>query len=87
MDAYWAEGRDIGDPDVLRELVAEAGLEDVDGVLEGDAYAERVAVSTAQAQSIGINGIPAFLLDDRLLVLGAQPREVFEQAFGQLAQA
>ena len=87
MDAYWAEGRNIGDPDVLRELAAEAGLDGVDGVFGGDAFAERVAVSTAQAQSIGINGIPAFLLDDRLLVLGAQPREVFEQAFGQLAQA
>ena len=40
--------------------------------------------STAQAQSLGITGIPAFLLDRRLLVLGAQPREVFEQALAQL---
>ena len=40
--------------------------------------------STAQAVSIGVNGVPGFLLDRRLLVLGAQPREVFERAFAQL---
>jgi predicted DsbA family dithiol-disulfide isomerase len=87
MDAYWSESRNIGDPDVLRELAAEVGLEGdpVGELLESDAYAQRVEASTAQAHSIGINGIPAFLLDERLLVLGAQPREVFEQAFAQLA--
>jgi predicted DsbA family dithiol-disulfide isomerase len=86
MDAYWAEGRNLGDPDVLRELAAEAGLEGdpVGELLESDEYLERVQASTAQAQSIGINGIPAFLLDERLLVLGAQPPEVFDRAFAQL---
>ncbi|MFN2433199.1 MAG: DsbA family protein, partial [Gemmatimonadota bacterium] len=54
-------------------------------VITGEAYLDRVAASTAQAQALGITGIPAFLLDRRLLVLGAQPREVFEQAFAQLA--
>ena len=87
MDAYWAEGRNIGDPEELRVLAVEAGLDpaDVDDVLAGDAYADRVRASTAEAQSIGITGIPAFALDGRLLILGAQPREVFERAFAQLA--
>ena len=84
MDAYWAEARDIGDPEVLGELAAEVGLDGIDDVLAGDAYLGRVLASTEQAQSIGINGIPAFLLDSRLLVLGAQPREVFERACAQL---
>ena len=83
MDAHWAERTDIGDADVLRAVARDVGLDDTDveRVLAGDDYAERVGVSTAQAASIGINGIPAFLIDDRLLVLGAQPRAVFEQAF------
>jgi predicted DsbA family dithiol-disulfide isomerase len=34
----------------------------------------------------GATGVPAFVLDRRLLVLGAQPEEVFEQAFDRLAQ-
>jgi predicted DsbA family dithiol-disulfide isomerase len=32
-----------------------------------------------------VTGVPGFLLDRRMLVLGAQPRELFEQAFEQLA--
>src|SRR5207248_10738392 len=89
MDAYWAEGRNIGDPEELRALAVEAGLDggEVDEVLAGDVYRDRVHALTAQAVSIGITGVPGFLLDRRLLVLGAQPREVFEQAFEQLQTA
>ena len=43
-------------------------------MLAGDAYRDRVQGLTAQAVSIGITGVPGFLLDRRLLVLGAQPR-------------
>ncbi len=87
MAAYWSEARNIGDPDVLRELARECGLEDdeVERVLAGDEYLERVRASTAQAQGIGISGIPAWLLDERLLVLGAQSHEAFEEAFARLA--
>jgi predicted DsbA family dithiol-disulfide isomerase len=85
MDAYWAEGRNIGDLDELRTLAADAGLDDIEPALADGAYEDRIRASTQQAQTIGINGIPAFLLDERLLVLGAQPYEVFERAFEQLA--
>lgn len=87
MDASWRDGESVGDHDVLRAHAAAVGLppDDVERVLAGDDYGPRVAASTAQAASIGINGIPAFLLDERLLVLGAQPREAFERAFEQLA--
>lgn len=86
MDAYWAEGRNIGDESELRALAVEAGLDgaDVDEVLSADAYRDRVLDLTQRAVSIGITGVPGFLLDRRLLVLGAQPREVFEHAFEQL---
>lgn len=89
MDAYWAEARDIGDADELRALAAEIGLpgDDVEEVLAGDRYADRVRASTEQAASIGIGGVPGFLLDRRLLVVGAHPEPVFEQAFARLAEA
>ena len=88
MDAYWDEGRNIGDPEELRALAAEAGLDpaEVDAMLAGDEYADRIQASTTEAHSVGINGIPAFVLDSRLLILGAQSREVFEQAYAQLAE-
>ena len=86
MEAYWAEAKDIGDPEVLRMEAAAAGLpaEEVEDVLAGDRYRDRVETSTREAYAMGANAVPAFVLDRRLLVLGAQPDEVFEQAFAQL---
>jgi predicted DsbA family dithiol-disulfide isomerase len=88
MDAYWSEGQDIGDPDVLRRLAAELELpaDDVEEVLAGERYHDRVEAATRQAVSLGANAVPAFLLDRRLLVLGAQPEELFEQAFARLEE-
>jgi predicted DsbA family dithiol-disulfide isomerase len=89
MDAYWAESRNIGDRDELRALGVDVGLpgEEVDVLLAGNQYADVVEASTQQAASVGVAGVPAFVLDRRLLVLGAQPEAVFEQAFAQLAAA
>jgi predicted DsbA family dithiol-disulfide isomerase len=86
MDAYWAEAKNIGDEDVLREETAAVGLPpaEVEDVLGGDRYRDRVEASTRQAYGVGANAVPAFVLDRRLLVLGAQPVEVFEQAFERL---
>jgi predicted DsbA family dithiol-disulfide isomerase len=87
MDAYWAESRDIGDHDELRALASDVGLDpdEVEVVLAGDRYGDVVESSTQQAVSIGVTGVPGFVLDRRLLVLGAQPEALFEQAFEQLA--
>ena len=88
MNAYWSEATNIGAPDQLRQLASDVGLDthDVEQVIANpSAYLEIVEGSTAQAQSIGINAIPAFLLDRRLIVLGAQPLEAFRRAFAQLA--
>jgi predicted DsbA family dithiol-disulfide isomerase len=87
MEAYWNEARNIGDIDELRTLAGEAGIDDPDTAWDDPAYLERVLASTAQAHSIGVTGVPGFLLDRRLLVLGAQPRELFMQAFEQLSVA
>jgi predicted DsbA family dithiol-disulfide isomerase len=88
MDAYWSEATNIGKPDELRRLAAEVGLEaaDVERVIaHPSAYLDVVEGSTREAFSIGINAVPAFLLDRRLIVLGAQPLEIFRSAFAQLA--
>ena len=86
MDAYWSEAQNISDPDVLRRLAAELELPDgdVEDVLTTDRYRDEIVESTRQAASVGANAVPAFVLDRRLLVLGAQTNEVFEQAFAQL---
>jgi predicted DsbA family dithiol-disulfide isomerase len=87
MHAYWSEQTDLGDDEVLLDLVAEAGLdrEEAAAVIAEGRYADRVAASTEEANRHGIHAIPAFVLGGRLLVMGAQPEEVFEQAVEQLA--
>ncbi|MDX6397619.1 MAG: hypothetical protein QOJ43_1027 [Gaiellaceae bacterium] len=89
MDAYWSEAQDIGDLDVLRQLAAEVELpaEDVEQVLTTDRYRDRIVESTRQAAAVGASAVPAFVLDRKLLVLGAQPNEAFEHAFAQLEPA
>jgi predicted DsbA family dithiol-disulfide isomerase len=87
MDAYWSEATNIGDTEELRRLAAEVGLDpgEVERVIaDSAAYGDVVDASTYRAQSIGINAIPAFLLDHRLIVLGAQPLETFQRAFAEL---
>ncbi len=65
-------GRSRGTSAIPRRCVrsaVEAGLDrdEVADVLTGDEYADRVHASTGEARSLGITGIPAFVLDDRLL--------------------
>ena len=86
MRAYWSEARNIGDTETLLDLVAEAGLDrdEAAAALADRRFAERVDASTAEAQQAGIHAIPAFVLDGRLLLLGAQPHEIFERALEQV---
>jgi predicted DsbA family dithiol-disulfide isomerase len=86
MRAYWEEGRNIGDEEILLRLVSEAGLDrgEAEAALKDRRYEARVDASTLQANQHGINAIPAFVLGSRLLLLGAQPHEVFTSALEQL---
>ena len=86
MEALWSQGVDVSPPETLRELAIGAGLDaaEVDDAIATGAYADRVEQSTRQAVAIGANAVPAFLLDRRLLILGAQPEAVLEQALAQI---
>ena len=89
MDAFWVRGRDLGDHEVLVEECGAAGLveDEVREVLESDRYAELVGASTAGAMDAGATGVPAFAVDNRILIPGAQPEQVFEQVLGRLDYA
>ena len=89
MRAYWSEAQNIGEDEVLLALVEEAGLDraEAEAALGDGRYVERVEASTASANRIGINAIPAFVLGGRLLVLGAQPHDLFERAVAELETA
>ena len=87
--AYWAEARDIGDDAVLAELAAEAGLPAAatkEELLSGQRL-DRVLGSTAEAMDVGVTGVPAWVIDERVLVPGAQPHDVFERVLAKLGYA
>jgi predicted DsbA family dithiol-disulfide isomerase len=86
MDAFWVRGRNLGEDAVLLEECGAAGLveDEVREVLEGDRYADLVAASTAGALAAGASGVPAFAVDNRILIPGAQPEQIFEQVLGRL---
>lgn len=84
--AYWSEGRDIGDLDVLVEIGSAAGVDPDKArqVLQSDGYAEQVRRSTITAQRLGVTGVPAWVVDDKVLVPGAQPHQIFDDVLGQM---
>jgi predicted DsbA family dithiol-disulfide isomerase len=84
--AYWEHGRDIGNLEVLKEVAGEAGL-DVDGAtaaLRERRYEARIRGSTEAAVNVGVDGVPAWLVEERLLIPGAQPHEVFDRLLAQI---
>jgi predicted DsbA family dithiol-disulfide isomerase len=84
-EAYFAQARQVFDHDVVVDVAAGAGLDPaaVREVLDGDAYADEARQDEAQAQQIGISGVPFFVLDMRLGVSGAQSAELFARALDQ----
>jgi predicted DsbA family dithiol-disulfide isomerase len=89
FDAYWGRGRDIGDRSVLIEEGTAVGLPgaEIEAVLQDERYGERIEASTRNAMEIGAGGVPAWAIDQRILVPGAQPHEVFEQVLERLGHA
>lgn len=87
LKAYHADDENPSDPAVLTRLAGEAGLDPARAatILASDAYAQTVRDREAYFQRMGITGVPAVILDDRHLVSGGQPPEVFEQAIRQVA--
>ncbi len=86
FEAYWARDRDLGDVDVLVEEGVAAGLQETEivEVLESDRYLDVIAKQTEMAIELGAGGVPAWVIDDRALVPGAQPHEVFERVLERL---
>ena len=87
--AHFSEGLSISDPAVLRRIGVGSGLpaDDVDTLLGGDSFAERVRGDVETARDLGVRGVPFFVFDGRLAVSGAQPVEVFDRALEQAATA
>ena len=83
--AYFTEGKDISDREVLTQLGAGIGLdpEEVRNTLSGNTYAREVQQDIAEAAALGARGVPFFVIDRKYAVSGAQPEEIFLKALQQ----
>jgi predicted DsbA family dithiol-disulfide isomerase len=87
--AYFVEGRDIGDRAVLIAIAGESGLDPdlVEKRLSEGADADLVRREIAEAQAIGVTGVPFFIFAGRLAVPGAQDPAMLRRAMGEARRA
>ena len=87
LSAYFTDGENPSDTELLVRVAGSVGL-DVQRareILAGNEFADAVREQEAFYQQNGIRSVPAVVLNDRHLVSGGQPPEVFEQALRQIA--
>lgn len=78
--AYFVDAKNVGDPDVLMEIVASVGLdvEAARSALDARAHKADVDKDWEKSRSMGVTGVPTFVAGG-YGVVGAQPYEVLEQ--------
>lgn len=86
--AYFREGRDIGDPEVLADIAASAGLdrEVIARLLASDADREAVWARDAYARSRGVRAVPTFIVAEQYVLSGAQPLALWQQVVDELSE-
>ena len=89
LEAYHGRSEAVEQDDVLLAAVKKAGLDEARAqeILASDEFAAEVRAAERHYQQAGISSVPAVIINDRHLISGGQPPEVFEQALRQLAQA
>ena len=85
--AYFGEGRNIGDPMVLRDVAKAAGVSagTIGNAWSDAVYEERLARDHAAAAGIGITGIPTFIVDGRWILEGAVPVEMLRDVANKVS--
>lgn len=85
--AYFTDGRNPSDRDVLVDVATRAGLDAqrVREVLESGQYADEVRAREQFYGQAGIHAVPSVIVNDKYLIQGGQPVEIFEQALRKIA--
>jgi predicted DsbA family dithiol-disulfide isomerase len=80
--AYFTQGRDIGDREVLADCAAHGGMDRaaVADFLAGEVAAQEMLAADRAAREAGVNGVPSFFLDGYGLYSGAMPAETMAEA-------
>jgi protein disulfide-isomerase len=86
--AYLTEGKNVNDLDTLSKLGIEVGLdaEAIEQVLNSDTYGIEVQQDQEEANAIGVQGVPFFVLDNKYAISGAQPATAFLETLEKVWQ-
>jgi len=89
LQAYQGDDRNPSDRAVLIDCARQCGLDEAQAaeVIDSQAYAAEVRQAQAVWRQAGIQSVPSVIINERHLIQGGQPVEVFEQALRQLARA
>jgi predicted DsbA family dithiol-disulfide isomerase len=89
MRAYWVEGRDIGDHEVLADLAATEGMGRAETLrlLASDADTDDILARDEDARRKGVNSVPTFLIARQYVIAGAQPSDVWERIIDEVARS
>ena len=87
LRAYFSEGRDVSDHATLAAIAEAAGLDAsrAQAILGSAEYAEDVRTAEQFFLRNGISGVPAIIVEQKHLISGGQPIEVFERALREIA--
>lgn len=87
--AYFREGLDISDTDVLVDIARGAGLDSamIRRLLSGDADAQNIRDRDAAAREKGVSGVPCFVIGNHYVVQGAQDTALWEKVICELRDA
>jgi predicted DsbA family dithiol-disulfide isomerase len=88
LQAYFHDGLDIGDPDVLATCAAELGFDQsaVLTYLESEGGVHQVRDEIEQANELGIAAVPTFVVNGTWAIPGAQDTDTFVNVFRQLRE-
>jgi predicted DsbA family dithiol-disulfide isomerase len=85
--AYFTEGRDIGNRQTLIDVAGEAGLDRAraEGVLNGGDGLEAMKEAEELSRRFRVEGVPFFVVNNKITLSGAQQPDAFLKAFKQSA--
>ncbi len=86
--AYFEEGRDIGDVNVLLDIAEAYGLDKqtLGAQLAQAEMRDQILAEAEQAMQLGVSGVPFFVINERYAFSGAQPPEVILRTLRQVVQ-
>jgi len=88
FDLYFKNSGNPSDHEQLLETAKSVGLDEAEAkrILESDQFATDVRQLQQHYQSAGVQSVPAVIVNNKHLISGGQPAEVFQKALIQIAQ-